>query len=72
MFLGLKNLFVGSLPSESLHGLELVNFLTIPGNTYCHDTLSWNYNLFMDSLPSIPCMDLKSTEQVCSECARTQ
>ena len=36
MFLGFKNLLVGSLHSKPLHGLELTSFSTIPGNKCCH------------------------------------
>ena len=56
MFLGFKNLFVGSLHFENLHGLELNTFLAIPGNKFCHgNTLSVFYlyiNIFVGSLHS--------------------
>ena len=46
MFLGFKNLFVGSLHSKPLHGLELITFSAIPGNKFYHGitlSFSWTY-----------------------------
>ena len=51
------NIFVGSLHSKPLHGLELTSFSTIPGNKYCHGNTFLLFlgliNNFMGSLPSI-------------------
>ena len=44
LFLGLINIFMGSLDSIPLHGLELISFLTIIDNRCCHDnsfSVSW-------------------------------
>ena len=52
------NIFVGSLHSKPLHGLELTSFLTIPGNKYCHGNTFLLFlelvNNLMGSLHSIP------------------
>ena len=56
MFLGLKNLFWGSLHSKPMHGLELVGLTTITGNTFArhHFFLFLGLiNIFMGSLLSI-------------------
>ena len=58
VFLGLKNLFWGSLHSKPLHGLELISLTAITGNTR---KKCWHFflflgliNIFMGSLFSIP------------------
>ena len=51
------NIFVGSLQSKPLHGLELTSFSTIPSNRYCHGNTFLLFlgliNNFMGSLLSI-------------------
>ena len=54
VFLGFKNLFVGSLHSKPLHGLELISFLAIPGATLFFYFLDPYINIFVGSLYSIP------------------
>ena len=46
MFLVFKNHFVGSFHSKPLHGLDVISFMTLPGNKYCHGNtffVSWAY-----------------------------
>ena len=55
LFLGLTNIFVASLHSKPLHGLELISFSTIPDNKCCHG-ITFLFvrliNVFMYSLHS--------------------
>ena len=51
------NIFVGSLHSKPLHGLELSSFSTVPGNNFCF--LDLYINIFVGSLHSIPLHGLK-------------
>ena len=48
LFLGLVNIFMGSLHSIPLHKLELISFLAIPGNSSF--LLLGLINMFMGSL----------------------
>ena len=55
MFLGFKNLFVGSLHSKPQLGFELITFSAIPGYKFCHGNnfiFFWGLyiNIFVGSL----------------------
>ena len=50
LFLGLTNIFMGSLLTIARHRLELIRFSAKPGNKCCHGNLfyvSWAYKSFL-------------------------